>query len=313
MIKNCSNCGFGIHFACQLKREYVCDKHTFPQNMGCNPIVYIATGKAITKEKAMRYTQEAVMSHVVPITPALQINTMPEEMTEFFTNYKKEALLKSDGVWAFDKVTADIQEDIDFAKENGIPVYHIDTCQAFPNKPIVYDVLQTAYHIGLEDDYIKITHNPEYTFLAFINDNEYATEAERTFYDLSSVPEEERSYLSHRLENMPFGLYMNEETAECELLPENNETSFVFHGQTVTPFAYIRDQGRPLPSEYHPFSKLFYEDMNETIIEWCPHCEQEVEISPYGMSKCPSCGEEIRPCSSCVNCTILCPWGPKNW
>jgi ribosomal protein L32 len=33
--------------------------------------------------------------------------------------------------------------------------------------------------------------------------------------------------------------------------------------------------------------------------EWCSHCEYEVEIPVGEVSKCPQCGESIRPCGDC--------------
>jgi hypothetical protein len=34
-------------------------------------------------------------------------------------------------------------------------------------------------------------------------------------------------------------------------------------------------------------------------IEWCAHCEYEVEIPIKEVSKCPKCGKSIRPCGFC--------------
>ncbi len=38
--------------------------------------------------------------------------------------------------------------------------------------------------------------------------------------------------------------------------------------------------------------------MNNTCAEWCPHCEQEVEL-PYGRKyfNCPNCNKVIAPCN----------------
>lgn len=40
--------------------------------------------------------------------------------------------------------------------------------------------------------------------------------------------------------------------------------------------------------------------------EWCPHCENEVAIKAYGVSKCPECGKKILPCSMCDSDLIDC-------
>ena len=53
---------------------------------------------------------------------------------------------------------------------------------------------------------------------------------------------------------------------------------------------------------------MFYKDpQEEDIIEWCPHCEEEVKIKGIAQKQtCPVCGEDILPCSLCnhnyVNC-----------
>lgn len=39
----------------------------------------------------------------------------------------------------------------------------------------------------------------------------------------------------------------------------------------------------------------------ETTVEWCSHCDTEVELkTEIVRQKCPSCGEEILPCSVCT-------------
>lgn len=50
-------------------------------------------------------------------------------------------------------------------------------------------------------------------------------------------------------------------------------------------------------------------NFNHITLEWCPHCEREVEIYSKGAQQCPSCLEEILPCSECIkqNC-LKCPY-----
>ena len=36
-----------------------------------------------------------------------------------------------------------------------------------------------------------------------------------------------------------------------------------------------------------------------TTEEWCPYCNEEVDIPVNRASKCPECGEVIYPCSAC--------------
>ena len=50
-------------------------------------------------------------------------------------------------------------------------------------------------------------------------------------------------------------------------------------------------------------------NLKHITFEWCPYCEYEVEIYSKGVQQCPSCSEEILPCSECVkqNC-LKCPY-----
>lgn len=37
----------------------------------------------------------------------------------------------------------------------------------------------------------------------------------------------------------------------------------------------------------------------KTVIEWCPHCDEEVKIrAEMTKQKCPNCGETIVPCAA---------------
>ena len=48
-----------------------------------------------------------------------------------------------------------------------------------------------------------------------------------------------------------------------------------------------------------------------TVFEWCPHCEEEVEIEfKFKVQICPNCGAPILPCSvvdGCFNRCNVCP------
>jgi uncharacterized paraquat-inducible protein A len=53
----------------------------------------------------------------------------------------------------------------------------------------------------------------------------------------------------------------------------------------------------------------FYTDA--TVEEYCPHCENTVEI-PQKKVPCPSCKVEIHPCSNCPLLAIgECDWDKK--
>lgn len=48
----------------------------------------------------------------------------------------------------------------------------------------------------------------------------------------------------------------------------------------------------------------------EKTSEWCPHCDEEVELEhELKVQKCPNCGKWIVPCSVCplIDCSVKCP------
>ena len=59
------------------------------------------------------------------------------------------------------------------------------------------------------------------------------------------------------------------------------------------------------------YPKLF-DLLSEKTFEWCPHCQDEVEIPVDKLTPCPTCGIKIRPCSACPTDTgdadTLCTW-----
>lgn len=43
-----------------------------------------------------------------------------------------------------------------------------------------------------------------------------------------------------------------------------------------------------------------WSNYENSITEWCPHCEEEVTlVGEFRVQKCPNCGEDILPCSIC--------------
>ena len=54
--------------------------------------------------------------------------------------------------------------------------------------------------------------------------------------------------------------------------------------------------------------------MDKTV-EYCPHCDNEVEIDADNPSKCPECKEVILPCSTCYDekdNKQCCDWTEEN-
>lgn len=53
-------------------------------------------------------------------------------------------------------------------------------------------------------------------------------------------------------------------------------------------------------SEIEGYRVIRMGDLNDTFTEYCPHCEQEVELRyEFRVHRCPKCGKLIAPCNLC--------------
>lgn len=84
-------------------------------------------------------------------------------------------------------------------------------------------------------------------------------------------------------------------------------TSTFHHGKVMTMAEY---------EKYHSEGKdvnenVEFAELTEKCWEWCPHCEEEVELDTrFEMQICPSCGKPIAPCNLCGGrCITPCPLG----
>lgn len=53
--------------------------------------------------------------------------------------------------------------------------------------------------------------------------------------------------------------------------------------------------------------------MSDYTMECCPVCDKEVVIHAHGITRCPSCGAPLAPCTVCIDengaCKKDCPYG----
>ena len=53
--------------------------------------------------------------------------------------------------------------------------------------------------------------------------------------------------------------------------------------------------------------------LTDYTMEYCPWCDKEVVIHAHGVTRCPSCGAPLAPCSVCAyengGCKKDCPYG----
>lgn len=197
MIKNCSNCAHCIFYNCSQKNNYYCDAHTLPYQYGNQPLVYIVSDK----QESIR---EALMSRVIPIV----INNISTEKAEqmIIDNTRREAMLKSDAIWVFNDVTNDMYYDIETAKQKGVPVYYINEQKSFPKNTLVFNILQTAYQIGQNEDSINIYEKNNILF--FQNEWNKVEQDDAIAYDTAGITDEEKSYLNKQLEKLPFSVHV---------------------------------------------------------------------------------------------------------
>lgn len=57
---------------------------------------------------------------------------------------------------------------------------------------------------------------------------------------------------------------------------------------------------------------IYVGDVDKTATEYCPHCDEEVELSNTFIPQvCPNCGKTILPCNMCNECKN-CPFQSKQ-
>lgn len=144
-IKNCSNCGRKNHCTTSLS-GYGCVNHTRNTE---KPWVYVASKLRGDIEanlaKAIHYTEIAIKSGVLPITPHVYFSTFLDdripENRRTGMEVGKEMLLKCEAVWVFGEISEGVQGEIDLALANGIPVYFINEEIQLPSNPVLSGII----------------------------------------------------------------------------------------------------------------------------------------------------------------------------
>lgn len=92
-------------------------------------------------------------------------------------------------------------------------------------------------------------------------------------------------------------------------IPFNNIEDYVtktfHHGKVMTIEEYEKYHSDGLDVN----ENVKIEELNDKCYEWCPECEEEVELDTrFEMQICPSCGKPIAPCNLCGGyCKTPCP------
>lgn len=93
-------------------------------------------------------------------------------------------------------------------------------------------------------------------------------------------------------------------------IEDNDFISLAWHkGLVLTPDEYAKahnNYGLGVCVPEHSTIKIF--DFEDTIVEYCPHCGNEVVLdSRFELQTCPICKNKIAPCNLCTECVKHCP------
>ena len=93
-------------------------------------------------------------------------------------------------------------------------------------------------------------------------------------------------------------------------IEDNDFITLAWHkGLVLTPEEYAKAHnnfGLGVCVPEHSTIKIF--DFEDTIVEYCPHCDNEVVLdSRFEVQICPICKNKIAPCNLCTNCVKDCP------
>lgn len=99
-----------------------------------------------------------------------------------------------------------------------------------------------------------------------------------------------------------------------DLTPEQFCGRAFMYGEVMTPEEYADRFNSYQLGNIHPdFGTLKMYDYTDQIVEYCPHCENEVVLdSKFCKQRCPICNHLIKPCSMCADCSSSCPLGEDD-
>lgn len=96
-----------------------------------------------------------------------------------------------------------------------------------------------------------------------------------------------------------------------DLTPEQFCGRAFMYGEVMTAEEYAERFNSYQLGNIHPdFGTLKIFDYTDQIVEYCPHCENEVILeSKFCKQRCPICNKLIKPCNMCADCVSPCPLG----
>ena len=99
-----------------------------------------------------------------------------------------------------------------------------------------------------------------------------------------------------------------------DLTPEQFCGRAFMYGEVMTAEEYAERFNTYQLGNIHPdFGTLKMYDYTDQIVEYCPHCENEVILdSKFCKQRCPICNHLIKPCSMCTDCVSPCPFGEDD-
>ena len=99
-----------------------------------------------------------------------------------------------------------------------------------------------------------------------------------------------------------------------DLTPEQFCGRAFMYGEVMSAEEYVERFNAYQLGNIHPeFGTLKMYDYTDQIIEYCPHCENEVILdSKFCKQRCPICNHLIKPCNMCADCVNPCPLGEDD-
>lgn len=99
-----------------------------------------------------------------------------------------------------------------------------------------------------------------------------------------------------------------------DLTPEQFCGRAFMYGEVMTAEEYAERFNAYQLGNIHPeFGTLKMYDYTDQIIDYCPHCENEVILdSKFCKQRCPICNHLIKPCNMCADCVNPCPLGEDD-
>lgn len=187
-----------------------------------------------------------------------------------------------------------------YFKENNVPISELVACI----RTNVYSENDIVFTTTLNNDVVDsmLTNSGALPIFAKIIENEFDKRNIAIREQVKKIKEENftssKRYFFLPDKNNPF-----------DLTPEQFCGRAFMFGEVMTAEEYADRFNSYQLGNIHPdYGTLKMYDYTDQIVEYCPHCENEVVLdSKFCKQRCPICNRLIKPCSMCADCVSYCP------